>query len=452
MLSALEERLDEPTARGLAHAVSRAMRDGAVAVGEKLPPIRTVATELGLSPTTVSAAWALLARSGTIHTDGRRGTTIADPRSGSLARYRRAVDRQTPFSLDLSTGVPDSELLPDLGRALSGLSRLAPLATPASYLDDPVLPELAAVLHAQWPYPVEQITVVDGAMDGLELFVRSALRFGDRVVVESPCFPPLLDLLESIGVTVVGVGLDDQGLRPDELAGALDEPTGHLPVAVFLQPRAQNPTGASLNEARARELAALLARVDCLIVEDDSAGGVAGAVPISLGAWLPERTVHVRSFSKSHGPDLRLAAMSAPPAVLREILSRRQLGQGWSSRMLQQILLSLLTDAESVGEVERARATYARRRESIVTALRERGVEVGGRDGINIWVPVVDETAAVVRLASQGIGVAPGSPFAVLAHQDPHVRVTVGGVADRHDELADALAAAARTGSWSGVR
>jgi hypothetical protein len=69
---------------------------------------------------------------------------------------------------------------------------------------------------------------------------------------------------------------------------------------------------------------------------------------------------------------------------------------------------------------------------------------VGGSDGINIWVPVADETATVVRLASQGIGVAPGSPFAVLPGQPPHVRVTAGLLASEHAEVARAIADAAR--------
>src|SRR5665647_1851133 len=93
-ISAIEERLELPSARGLAQAVSRAVRDGALAPGAKLPPIRAVATQLGLSPTTVSAGWALLARSGAIRTDGRRGTPIAGLQDPAPGRYRRALERQ----------------------------------------------------------------------------------------------------------------------------------------------------------------------------------------------------------------------------------------------------------------------------------------------------------------------------------------------------------------------
>src|SRR5690349_24450090 len=92
LLSALEERLDQPSAKGLAHAVSAAVRDGVLRPGDRLPPIRMVATELTLSPTTVSSAWALLARAGTVATDGRRGTTVLDPRPALAGRYQQALE------------------------------------------------------------------------------------------------------------------------------------------------------------------------------------------------------------------------------------------------------------------------------------------------------------------------------------------------------------------------
>jgi DNA-binding transcriptional MocR family regulator len=440
-LSAIGERLEELSSRGLAHAVSRAVRDGALQPGVKLPPIRALATALGLSPTTVSAGWALLARSGAIRTDGRRGTTVADLQDPAAGRYRRALERQLDFALDLSTGIPDPALLPNLGPALRELTTAG---IPGSYLDDPVLAGLLEVLKAQWPYVAEELMVVDGAMDGLDLVSRSLLRFGDRVVVEHPGFPPLLDLLESIGVEVVGVPVDDAGLCPEPLTTALNRPT----AAVFLQPRAQNPTGASMTEQRAGDLAPILTQAGMPVVEDDSAGAVAASAPISLGQWIPDQVIHIRSFSKSHGPDLRLAAMSGPSELLREIIHRRQLGQGWSSRLLQRVLLSLLTDPVAVADVDHARDEYTRRRGALVAALNARDVKVASGDGLNLWVPVHDESAAIVRLASQGVGVTPGTPFDVLAGGGGHVRVTVGLVAGGYEELAQILAAAANTSSW----
>ncbi|KRF26475.1 PLP-dependent aminotransferase family protein [Phycicoccus sp. Soil803] len=447
VLSALEQRLDHPTAKGLAHAVSAAIRDGELVAGDRLPPIRTVAAQLALSPTTVSAAWALLARSGAVHADGRRGTTILDQGGATGGRYRQALRHEAAFTLDLSTGVPDPALLPSLGAVLAQLTS-AP--TTGSYLDDPVLPALADTLREDWPYAAANLAVVDGAMDAMDLIVRTTLRFGDRVVVEDPGFPPLVDLLESVGVQLVGVPLDDEGLELSALEDALREPV----AAVFLQPRAQNPVGVTITTARAEAIAALLDGTDTLVVEDDSAAGLSAEALVSLGRWRPEHTAYIRSFSKSHGPDLRLAALSAPAALHRALTARRELGQGWSSRLLQQVLLGLLTSETARTEVARASVTYAARRAHVVDALAARGVVVPGTEGINIWVPVHDETAAVVRLASRGIGVAAGAPFRLGAAEvggtDGHVRVTVGAATGDLDAVADALADAALAGGRQG--
>jgi len=444
ILSEIEQRMDQPTARGLANAVSRTIRDGVLVPGTKLPPIRRVASELALSPTTVTAAWRLLARSGAIHGAGRRGTTVAETAAPGAVRYRQAVNRGTSFAVDLSTGVPDAALLPNLA---SSFVDLTTAGTPSSYLDAPVLPELEAELRRSWPYPADQITVVDGALDALDQVARSILRFGDRVVVEHPCFPPLVDLMEAAGVEVVGVPLDSEGMSLERLAEALETSTR----AIFLQPRAQNPTGVSMTRERARSLARVIEGSRALVVEDDSTGAIGMSEPLSIGEWLPDQTMHIRSFSKSHGPDLRLAAMSAPPELMTDLLARRQLGQGWSSRLLQRILLHLLTDPVAIAEVEKARSVYAGRRRVLVEELARHGVEVEGGDGINLWIPVQDEASALIRLASQGIGVAPGKPFAVLPEARGFIRVTVGLVSSGNEWLAGALAEAVDITTWGSV-
>ncbi len=444
VLSEIEERMAEPTARGLAAAVGRAVSDGVIRSGQKLPPIRTVATQLGLSPTTVSAAWGLLSRAGSVQTDGRRGTVVTARRVGP-AKYRSALGDGNLYALDLSRGTPDPALLPDVAAALR---RIEPPAEPATYLDDPVLPELGELLRADWPFPVERFTVVDGAMDALQLIVATHLRFGDRVAVEQPCFPPLLDLLDAVGAMPVPVNLDDDGPLPRELAGATDGGVR----ALFLQPRAQNPSGASLTQARVAELAHVLRDTDVLVIEDDAAGAVAAAPALSLGSLLPEQTLHVRSYSKSHGPDLRLAAVGGDARLVEALIDRRFLGQGWSSRLLQRLLVDLLTHEPSIQVVQRARETYSWRREEIVRNLAKDGVDVGGKDGLNIWLPVRDEAAALLLLATRGIGASAGQAFLARAGGKPHLRVTVGLVADGHAEVAAALADAAAAGARATMR
>ena len=217
VISAVEERLTDPSSRSLADAVAAVVRDGVLVEGDALPPIRAVAKELLISPTTVSSAWRILLRAGVIRTQGRRGTIVGAPSRPRSKRYA-AVLAGDDGLWDLSTGVPDAELLPPLGAALASLPTSA---TARSYLDDPVLPELREAVLADWPYAPDVLTIVDGAMDAIDLVVRTALRLGEQVAVENPCFPPLVDVLESVGVQVVGVPLDDAGMDPEALATAI---------------------------------------------------------------------------------------------------------------------------------------------------------------------------------------------------------------------------------------
>jgi DNA-binding transcriptional MocR family regulator len=440
------DAVGERSARGIAAAVSRLVNTGELAAGARLPTVRSVARGLGISPTTVSEAWRSLAQAGAIQTRGRSGTYVLShsrPRPAHRGlRYTRLGSRaQLVLPRDLSTGVPDHDLLPGLSAAMR---RLGDGRLTTSYLDDPVLPALDAALRARWPYPPQQITVVDGALDAMDRVTAAVVRFGDHVLVENPAFPPVLDLLEAAGASVVGVPLDECGMRPAALGMALDR----APVAVYLQPRAHNPTGVSMTAERARELAEVLTQHphggSVVVIEDDHAGDIATAAPVSLGAHLPEQTVYVHSFSKSHGPDLRLAAVGGPAELIAALTDRRLLGPGWSSRLLQAVLLDLLTDEATVTQVADARAEYARRRAAMLAALAARGATATAADGINLWLEVANEQVAMLSLAAHGIAVAPGTPFEVSPLGADHVRVTVGlADAGEIDELAGILADAA---------
>jgi DNA-binding transcriptional MocR family regulator len=347
--------------------------------------------------------------------------------------------------VNLSTGTPDPALLPPLLEALERVLAKSRSWT-TSYLDDPVLPELDLVLRSSWPFAPARLTVVDGALDGLSRVVEQVVRLGDRVVMENPGFPPLIDLLERSGAEILPVVMDDAGIVPASLAMALVEE----PVAVFIQPRAQNPTGINMSALRARDLAAVLEPSRAWIVEDDHSGDIATADDVSLGQFHPDRTVHIRSYSKSHGPDLRIAAMGGAADVIDPLVSRRMLGPGWTSRLLQAVLVELLTDPAAVAAVALARSTYALRGLAVRAGLAREGVVSTPGDGINAWVEVVDERAALITLAAMGVRVSPGAPFMVTGTPSNHVRVTTG-VLDEQDvdqlqHVITALATAAKAG------
>lgn len=442
--------LDDRSPSGIAGAFSRAIRAGELAPGDRLPTVREVAADLGVSPATVSAAWQALRRTGVVVSRGRAGTFVLDSPLPWLSPRQRGLVGAGPdgLRLDLSRGTPDPQLLPSLGPALH---RVSQRAGTLAYQEEPVLPELRAVLEASWPYAPDALTVVDGATDGVARTLEQVVGYGDRVVLESPGFPPFFDLVEALGGEVVPVELDERGVRPDSLRRALDA----KPCAVVLQPRAQNPTGVALDPDRAAQLVRVLRRHAHelpWVVEDDHSSGISTASDVTLATRLPERVVHIRSYSKSHGPDLRIAAMSGPSEIIDRVVARRMLGPAWTSRMLQTILLDLLTSAQALDEVGEARRQYFARQRTLVACLAEQGLVLPPPDGINLWLPVRDERAALVHLSASGIRVAGGAPFLAgengAADGSPgaaFVRVTSGLVSpDDAAEVAAALAEAAR--------
>lgn len=418
------------SARRVAAAIGRLITNGTLPVGSRLPTVRELSRALGVSPTTVSEAWKSLSDVGAIEARGRNGTIVRAPTGpGGPRRFRRVTEGPGHFALDLSPGTPDPELLPDLGPVIARVSRQS---LTSSYLDHPVLPELEELLRDSWPFTPEHVTVVDGAMDALDRVSQQVLRLGDRVVVEHPSFPPLLDLLDQLGCEVTGVDVDEEGMRSDGLADALAQ----SPRALFIQPRAHNPTGVTMSQRRAGDLARVLGASATVIIEDDHTYDISATPLVSVGAWLPDRTVHLRSFSKSHGPDLRLAGVGGAGDIVNRVANRRLLGPGWSSRILQALLVELLRDPGTSDVLAAARCAYARRREIVAKVLASHGVAAPGVDGINLWMPVDDERSAAVSLAARGIGVAPGEPFLVRPDDD-HVRVTVGLIAGSDDHVAD---------------
>jgi DNA-binding transcriptional MocR family regulator len=445
--------IEERSPQGIAGGIARLITTGDLAPGDRLPTVRELASDLGVSPATVSHAWQTLASTGLITSRGRSGSFVRSvPREWMPRRYR-GLDGALDARLDLSRGTPDPALLPTLGPAISRIGAVfsKTSAVPANYMQKPDIPELHDLLRDTWPSPVESITVTNGALDAIDRALASIVRFGDRVIVENPTFPPFLDLLEHHGLEPIGVAVDREGMLPDAFATALRA----SPAIVLLQPRAHNPTGASLSVARAKELAFVLYRSraaeNAIVIEDDHSGAISTAPDVTFATWMPERVLHVRSFSKSHGPDLRIGALGGPRALVDRVVARRLLGPGWTSRMTQALLFELLTDPVSVAEVENARTTYASRQRQLAEALLAHGLPVHAGDGINTWLRVNDERDAIVHLTAAGIRVAPGGPFLLgdAAHRDAspgsgHVRVTVGVIGDDIAQVAGALALAAR--------
>ena len=342
---------------------------------------------------TVASAYRELRRRGLLIAAGRRGTRVA-ARPPLAVRTRIVVPSG---ARDLASGNPDPQLLPPLAHALGRID-----TSPRLYLEEgklPALVELAAEQLAADGIAAPVLAVVGGALDGIERVLQAHLRPGDSVAVEDPGFVRAYDLLRPLGLYLEPVGVDDCGPRPDELEAALARGAR----GVILTPRAQNPTGAALDEPRAAELRALLAaREDVLVVEDDHAAGVAGAPALTV--CHPERPcwATVRSVSKSLGPDLRLAVVAGDATTIARVEGRQLLGTGWVSRILQQIVAVFWANAETRERLASAEEIYAARRIALLEALARHGIPARGRSGLNVIVPVTEEAAVVAGLLHCG--------------------------------------------------
>jgi DNA-binding transcriptional MocR family regulator len=403
-----------------------------LAPGDALPPIRELAGRLGVNANTVAAAYRLLRDRGAVETSGRRGTRV---RHRPATTPRSLLGLDVPAGVrDLSTGNPDPALLPI---AFAWVPQARPLLYGAPAMSPELVDYTRAALAADG-VPAGHLAVTSGALDGIERALTAHLRPGDRVAVEDPGWANLLDLLAALGLSAEPVRVDDDGPVVVDMARALTRGVR----AVVVTNRAQNPTGAALSTDRADALRGLLAgrADDVLLVEDDHCAGIAGA-PLQTLAGSTGHWAFVRSASKAYGPDLRVAVLAGDRRTVERVHGRLRLGAGWVSHLLQDLAVSLWSNEAASRLVGEAEERYTSTRTRFCGALAERGVAAHGLSGLNVWIPVPDETVAITRLLGAGWAAAPGTRFRIRTPAG--IRVTIADLAaDEIDPLADAVAEA----------
>ncbi|WP_077800951.1 aminotransferase class I/II-fold pyridoxal phosphate-dependent enzyme [Streptomyces sp. JHA26] len=426
------------TGRGAAEisaSVERAVGTGELEPGQPLPPMRELAARLGVNPNTVAAAYRTLRERGVIETAGRRGSRV---RATPATTGREFIRVEVPEGVrDVSEGNPDPALLPALGPVFAAAAGQGD-REPVLYGHAPVEPELERPARAGLVadgVPDEPVAVTSGSLDAMERVLAAHLRPGDTVAVEDPGWGSLLDLVPALGLRTVAVGVDDEGPLPDDVRRALDAGARALVVT----DRAQNPTGAALSATRARALRSVLRdHPETLLIEDDHGHHVVD-LPLHPLAGTTHHWAFVRSVAKAYGPDLRLAVLTGDTVTLDRVRGRQRLGPGWVSLVTQRAVALLW--AGGAVDPRAVAAAYGRRRNALLGALERRGVTAHGRSGMNVWIPVPDETGAVARLLNAGWAVAPGARFRIGA--PPGIRITVSTLADGEERpLADAVASA----------
>ena len=378
-----------------------------------LPAVRSLAQQLQVSPNTVAAAYKLLRDAGLIVTDGRRGTRVA----GVMLR---AESQTTPIPeglRDMASGNIDGTMLPAIDAAWLTESQSG-YDVPSN---DPQLLEVASQWLSHQGIPCQELGVYSGALDAVERALRLRCRPGNKVIVEDPCWPPALALLTSLRLKAVPVPVDEEGAivpSVDALRSA---------AAVILTPRAHNPTGHSIGRARWKAwVEALVQSPETLLILDDHWGPLSASQPLSFECE-PLSWLYVVSVSKFLGPDLRVSVVTGSPNITKSMQRQQTLGPRWVSLLLQRLagrLWQKMLDSDNLSAVG---AEYLKRRSTLIRALNELGVVVPAHgEGLNIWVPVSDETSVVQTMASLGWAIQAGSPFRL--ESPAAIRISIGNL------------------------
>jgi len=397
--------------------IRNAVVSGELAQGELLPPVRDLATTLGVNRNTVSAVYKRLNKAGIAVSNGRLGTRICE---APVAGEQEGVSESSAL-IDLGDGNPEAYFLADPIACLKETSYKAHL-----YGDENVLPQLQSIgrAHMQRDCPEDfGFTLTHGAIDALDRLLAAHLVSGDKVAVEEPCFLGTLNLLRLAGMARVGVSIDEHGIEIESLVTALESGVR----AVIITPRAHNPTGYSLSAERAAQIQAVLTDYpNVLIIIDDHFSLVSMQKYYSVLPEAASRWALIRSVSKGFGPDLRIAFAACDPATTDILQTKLAAGMNWVSLILQRVLVGGWRSKVCTDKLQQARLFYRQRQQNLIKALGEQDIAVSEHcDGLNVWIKLeVDEKELILALAKRGWLVRGGSVFS-LSDNAPAIRVTV---------------------------
>ncbi len=428
--------------------------------GSLLPPERRLADELGVNRSTVLNAYRELKRDGLVEARVGRGTEVlarpaADAglpaaaalpwrqllrdRAGapvdSLTRdlLERAGDRDV---VPLSVGLPSPDLVPvkELGEVQAAL---ADALGPQLYMHTPTegLPELRRALAEHLlargiNCGPDEVLVVSGSQQGIDLTVRAFCAPGDAVIVEEPTYFGSLEIFRAAGVRLIPVPVDEHGMVTEALAAALKR---HAPRLIYVQPSYQNPTGATLSPARRVHLLDLAARHQVPVLEDDVYRelGYSGESPPPLRALDRHGVVlYLGTVSKVMAPGLRVGWVVAPPAVGRRLAVAKQGLDLHSSTLGQWLVARFLEEGRYDAHAARVRPIYARRCDRLITALAE-DPDAGlswarPRGGLSLWCRLPDRTdrrLLLTRAAEAGVSFIPGACCFPCGVEDVYARL-----------------------------
>ncbi len=411
------------SAAEIAESIRMLVDTGALGAGDALPPVRELATHLGVNRNTASAAYRRLAETGLAVARGRAGTVIAaaprSPRDGT----------HDPALVDLASGNPDPRFIP------TAMVTSTPVLYGAPALDEGLGEYARSELFADFAHPSARIAVTNGALDAIERILAAQIGRDDLVAIEDPGLLTSIDTARIGGFRTIGMQVDEEGILPQALKAALQAGAR----AIVVTPRAQNPTAASFTQARVNELRAILTdSPDVLLIEDDHFALLSTQPYYSLITAEQKRFALVRSVSAALGPDAGVALVSADASTVERLRYRQGPGSIWVSHVLQRLVHAQLTAPETRTLLAEASAHYARRNEAFAAAIKAQaidGLRARPGSGLNTWITLPAPAGEVTRrLAQAGWRVRDGADFSVQGHDNRHIRVTAHALGDNDQE------------------
>ncbi len=465
MLKELQIDHDSPTPvyRQIADAVRVAALDGRIRPGDRLPPTRDLARQLGVNRQTVVAAYEFLATEGRVHSHTGKGTFLVEsaadmresdaqaqsdegwltsfsravegPNVGGLLSVYRTATATDGISFAGSHPAPETMPIEAFRRFMADSLRdsgqeLLSYGPIAGHL--PLRTLLASRMRDQGSrIEPENILVANGAQQAIELVFHTFLERGDAVVIEEPTYAGALSVLGSIGARVVPVPVDHEGMRPDLLAIALER---HRPRLMYVQPTFHNPTTGVMSETRRRELLSLALCNRCLIVEDDWASGLrfeGPELPTLHALDGGGHVLYLSTFSKKLLPGLRVGWIAAPTSAMERLMRLKQIRDCGTSLLLQGALHAFLREGGLEEHLRRVLPANRERRDCMIRALeRSFPAEVQWTrppGGLFLWVRLsqnFDGRGLFLAAQQKGVRYSSGELFHSSTRGDHTLRLT----------------------------
>jgi DNA-binding transcriptional MocR family regulator len=362
----------------LADGIEGAIGEGTLTDGEKLPPQRDLAYDLGVTVGTVGRAYALLRERGLVSGEVGRGTYVRARETPARAampvlpaefggtRVHEAPDDKLRFD---TTAAPDVGQGPVIGAMLAEVIRDHPLDV-ASYSRStpPEWREAGRLWLARsgWAPDAGDVLPTLGAHTGALAVIAALTSPGDRVVFETLTYSRLARSVRLIGRRIAAVETDEHGLVPEDFERLCAQ---QHPKVAFLMPALQNPTLAVLPEARRREIARIAARFDVWLIEDDVYGKLTDDRTPLLAALAPERTFVVNGLSKAVAAGLRGGWIACPPHLAQRVMVAHKMLTGGLPFLLAEGAARLVLSGAAAEFERRTIDELSGRHEIVRTAL-----------------------------------------------------------------------------------